>query len=337
MNEHRADVRAARPEAWRSRASDHFDVERQQFFNPAADTDRSIADLLRWWTTSTRRAWPRHVASRTFAPLPTRLPAGAAGLTHIGHATVLVRIGAHTVLTDPVFSSHAGPFGRFGPPRVTPPGIALADLPHIDAVFVSHSHYDHLDVASLRRLDERHAPLFITCLGLKRPLERYGLRTVVELDWWEKTTVGDLTVTVTPAQHWSNRRLFDRRRSLWGGCCLQAPGEARVYFAGDTGYATHFTAIRERLGAPDVALLPIGAYEPRWFMRDAHMNPDDAVRAHRDLQARVSMPIHYGTFRLTDEGFDEPLEDLTAALTAQGLSLTAFRRLAAGESAVLPS
>jgi L-ascorbate metabolism protein UlaG (beta-lactamase superfamily) len=126
------------------------------------------------------------------------------------------------------------------------------------------------------------------------------------------------------------------RRSLWGGCYLDAPGAARVFFAGDSGYASHFTAVRERLGAPDVALLPIGAYEPRWFMRDMHMNPDEAVRAHRDLQARVSVPIHYGTFRLTNEGFDEPLEDLTTALTAHGLSLAAFRRLVAGESAMLP-
>jgi L-ascorbate metabolism protein UlaG (beta-lactamase superfamily) len=323
-------------EAWRSRASDHFDVERQQFFNPEADTDRSIADLLRWWSNSPRRSWPRQIEPRSFAAPPETIPRGAAGVTHIGHATALLRIGDRVVLTDPVFSSHAGPLGRFGPPRIVAPGIALADLPRVDLVFVSHSHYDHLDVASLRQLERRHAPLFVTCLGLKRSLTRWGLGRVVELDWWEQTTLGDLTLTATPAQHWSKRGLFDLRRSLWGGCYLQAPGAARVFFAGDTGYASHFTAIRERLGAPDLALLPIGAYEPRWFMRDAHMNPDDAVRAHRDLAARVSIPIHYGTFRLTDEGFAEPLEDLTAALTAQGLSLAAFRRLAVGESAVLP-
>ena len=336
-NEPRATARAGRPEAWRTRASDHFDVDRQQFFNPGADTDRSLADLLRWWTTSPRRAWPRQVTRQSFPALPAILPRGTAGVTHIGHATVLLRLGDRTVLTDPVFASHAGPLGRFGPPRVIAPGIALDRLPRIDVVFVSHSHYDHLDVASLRQLERRYAPLFVTCLGLKRSLTRYGLGRVVELDWWEQTHLGDLTITVTPAQHWSKRGLFDLRRSLWGGCYLHARGAARVFFAGDTGYASHFAAIRERLGAPDVALLPIGAYEPRWFMRDAHMNPEDAVLAHRDLAARVSAPIHYGTFRLTDEGFDEPLEDLTSALTAHGLSLAAFRRLAVGESAVLPA
>jgi L-ascorbate metabolism protein UlaG (beta-lactamase superfamily) len=321
---------------WRSRATDHFDVEQQQFFNPEANTDRGITDLVRWWANSPRRAWPRQAQRSAFPALPVTRPHGTVGVTHIGHATVLLRIGEHTVITDPVFSPHAGPLGRFGPPRVVEPGVALANLPRIDLVFVSHNHYDHLDVASLRQLERRHAPLFVTGLGLKRQLRRYGLGRVVELDWWEQTTLGDLTLTLTPAQHWSKRGLFDLRRSLWGGCYLHTPGAARVFFAGDTGYASHFTALRERLGAPDVALLPIGAYEPRWFMRDAHMNPEDAVRAHRDLAARVSVPIHYGTFRLTDEGFDEPLEDLTLALASHRLSLAAFRRLAAGESAVLP-
>ena len=327
--------RARQREAWRGLATDHFDVASQRFFNPWADTDRSVRDLLRWWTTAPRRAWPRRVANRPFAPPPSTIPSGAAGITNIGHATVLVRLADTTVLTDPVFSTHAGPLGRFGAVRVRPPGLALDALPPIDVVFVSHNHYDHLDPASLRWLATHRAPLFVTGLGLKRSLERHGLRRVIELDWWQSTTVGSLTLTLTPAQHWSKRGLFDLRRSLWAGCHLHAPGSARVYFAGDTGYAPHFAQIRTRLGAPDVALLPIGAYEPRWFMRDLHMNPEDAVRAHRDLQARVSVPIHYGTFRLTGEGFEEPLEELTLALQAERLSLAAFRRIDVGESAVI--
>jgi L-ascorbate metabolism protein UlaG (beta-lactamase superfamily) len=322
-------------EGWRSQATDHFDVARQQFFNPWADTDRSVRDLLRWWTTSPRRAWPRRVENRASAASGA-LPSGAAGLTNIGHSTILIRLADATVLTDPVFSTHAGPLGRFGPERVRPPGLTPDALPPIDAVFVSHNHYDHLDIASLRWLARHRSPVFVTCLGLKRPLERVGLDRVIELDWWDRTTIGSLTLTVTPAQHWSKRGAFDLRRSLWGGCYLQAPGAARVFFAGDTGYAPHFAEIRQRLGAPDVALLPIGAYEPRWFMRDAHMNPEDAVRAHLDLHARTSTPIHYGTFRLTDEGFEEPLEDLTLALQAAGLSLATFRRLDVGDSAVFP-
>jgi L-ascorbate metabolism protein UlaG (beta-lactamase superfamily) len=322
-------------ERWRERDSDHYDATRRQFFNPWANTDRGLRELLRWQTAGLRRAWPTRVVNRTFPPPPLAAPSGRAVVTSIGHASVLLRVGDTTVLTDPVFSTHAGLFGRFGAARVRPPGVAPAALPPIDVVFVSHNHFDHLDVASLRWLDAHHAPLFVTCLGLRRPLERRGLRRVVELDWWQSTTVGSLTLTVTPAQHWSKRGLFDLRRSLWGGCYLHAADGARVYFAGDTGYAPYFNDIRARLGAPDLALLPIGAYEPRWFMRDAHMNPDDAVRAHRDLGAAVSVPIHYGTFRLTDEGFEEPLEDLTTALEVQGLSVAAFRRLDVGESAVL--
>jgi L-ascorbate metabolism protein UlaG (beta-lactamase superfamily) len=317
-------------------ASDHFDINRNQFFNPWADTDRGLRDLWKWWTTATRGQWPARVDNRAYDPPPSALPEGAAAVTMIGHATLLVRIAGGTMLTDPQFSSHAGAFGRFGAVRVRPPGLALARLPPIDVVFVSHNHYDHLDVRSLRWLEVHHQPTFVTCLGLRRTLKRHGLRRVIELDWWESTTIGGVTVTVTPAQHWSKRALFDLRASLWGGCYLRDAHDARVYFAGDSGYAPFFGEIAERLGPPAVALLPIGAYEPRWFMRDAHMNPDDAARAHRDLRAQVSVPMHYGTFRLTDEGFEQPLRDLATALRTHHLPSSAFHILDVGESALLP-
>jgi L-ascorbate metabolism protein UlaG (beta-lactamase superfamily) len=324
-------------ESWRAHTSDHFDTGRQQFFNPWKNTDKRFSDLVWWWVTSRRRPWPRAIANRSYAPPPAGVDQGACALTSIGHAGMLVRLGGLTLLTDPQFSTHAGAFGRLGPRRVRDPGVARTRLPPVDVVFVSHSHYDHLDIASLRWLDRHRSPLFVTCLGLKRPLERRGLRRVVELDWWESFAAGETLLTITPAQHWSNRTMFDLRRSLWGGCYLRHPSGDGVYFAGDTAYAPFFAEIRDRLGPPAVALLPIGAYEPRWFMQDHHMNPDEAVRAHRDLAARTSVAIHHGFFRLTDEAFDDPVSELVRARHDHGVAADAFRVLDVGESMVLPT
>jgi L-ascorbate metabolism protein UlaG (beta-lactamase superfamily) len=321
-------------EPWRTRASDHFDVERQRFFNPWKHTERGVGDLLRWWWTADRRPWPPSIDNRPY-PAPRKTGGREAALTFVGHACMLVRLGDTTVLTDPQFSTHAGAYGRIGAPAARKPGVALEHLPPIDAVFVSHNHYDHLDLPTLRWLDAHRQPSFITCLGLKRLLEANGIRRVTELDWWEAVPVGNVELTVTPAQHWSNRTLFDRNATLWGGCYLRHDDRATVYFAGDSGYAPCFAEIRDRLGAPGVALLPIGAYEPRWFMGDHHMNPDDAVRAHVDVGARISIAMHFGFFRLTDEGFDEPVHDLSRALVAHGISPEAFRVLDVGESIVL--
>jgi len=324
-------------EHWRGHASDHFDIGRQQFFNPWKNTDKRFTDLFWWWATSRPRPWPRRVANHAYPHPPGSIARGECSLTAVGHASLLIRLGAQTLLTDPQFSTHAGAFGRFGARRVREPGLVRDRLPPIDVVFVSHSHYDHLDIASLRWLDEHRAPLFLTCLGLKRTLERRGLRRVIELDWWDSLAVGDTVLTVTPAQHWSNRTLFDFRRSLWGGCHLRHREGGTVYFAGDTAYAPFFTDIRTRLGPPGVALLPIGAYEPRWFMQDHHMNPDEAVRAHKDLGARTSLGMHYGVFRLTDEAFDDPVRELARARADQGVPADAFRVLDVGESLALPA
>jgi L-ascorbate metabolism protein UlaG (beta-lactamase superfamily) len=320
---------------WRLRASDHYDPATRRFFNPWKDTGKGPADLLRWWATAQRRPWPARVENASY-PGPSRsVGPGEIALTFVGHSSMLVRAGDTTLLTDPHFSTHAGPFGRFGPARVREPGVAPASLPPIGIVFVSHNHYDHLDLPSLRWLDEHRSPLFVTCLGLKAMLEHEGLRRVVELDWWDEVHVGDVTLTVTPAQHWSNRSMFDRFATLWGGCYVRQQSGATVYFAGDSGYAPCFSDVRARLGAPDVALLPVGAYEPRWFMRDSHMNPDDAVRAHLDLGARTSVGIHFGCFRLADEGFVDPVAGLAAARRAHGVASDAFRVLDVGESVVL--
>jgi L-ascorbate metabolism protein UlaG (beta-lactamase superfamily) len=253
----------------------------------------------------------------------------------VAHACVLVRLDGFTLLTDPQFSTHAGPFGRLGSARVRPPGLEPRALPAVNAVFISHNHYDHLDIASLRWLTAQRAPTFVTPLGLKRPLERQGISPVIELDWWESTDVLGAEITVTPAQHWSNRLIFDRRKTLWGGCALRVPDAPLVYFAGDTGYAPFFTTVRERLGAPDIALMPIGAYEPRWFMLPMHMNPADAVRAHQDVGARHSIATHHSYFRLANDGFEAPARLLADARAAAGVPPDDFRVLDVGESVVL--
>src|SRR6185503_7337082 len=178
------------------------------------------------------------------------------------------------VLTDPVWSERVSPVSWAGPKRVRPPGLAFEQLPRIDVVLISHNHYDHLDLDTLRRLERAHQPLFVTCLGNRAFLAQHGLGRVTELDWWDTAPVGSGRVLCTPAQHWSGRGLSDRNRTLWGGFVIEL-ADRTVYFAGDTGYCAQFAEIRSRYGVVDVALLPIAAYKPRWFMREQHMNPDE--------------------------------------------------------------
>jgi L-ascorbate metabolism protein UlaG (beta-lactamase superfamily) len=305
-------------------ASDHFDGRR--FFNPGVSTDKGFRDLWRWWRAGGRTLWPRRVEDGRQSPPPHAIDEGRVAATFVGQATFLLQLPGLNLLTDPVFSERVSPVGWAGPRRARDPGIAWSDLPPVGAVLLSHNHYDHMDLPTLRRLKDLCDPVVVTGLGNARTLRRTGLRAV-ELDWWQDFELpGGARATYVPAQHWSGRRLVDRRRALWGGFVIEAPDAPSVYFAGDTGYAQHsFRAVRERLGAPDLALLPIGAYEPRWFMAAQHMDPDDAVRAHLDLGAGLSLAMHFGTFQLTDEGIDVPLQALAAALERHGVPQDAFR------------
>jgi L-ascorbate metabolism protein UlaG (beta-lactamase superfamily) len=301
--------------------SDHSDGER--FFNVSGQGPRHAGDVFKWWRTRVPRKWPPSVPVARVAPPPARAPAGRIAATFIGHSTFLVQTGRAAILTDPMFTTHAGPFGRLGPRRVRRAAHGIADLPAVDLVLVSHNHYDHLQPASLRELDARFRPAFVTTLGNARFLRGIGLRRVSELDWWSREQVGDVVVTCTPAQHFSARGLRDRNRTLWGGFGLAVAGRS-IFFAGDTGYCGHFVEIGARLPAIDVAFIPIGAYEPRWFMAPVHVNPQEAVRIHLDLQARVSVGMHFGTFPLADEGLDDPVKHLLAARDAAGVEPTAF-------------
>jgi len=297
--------------------------------------------------------------------------------TFIGHATVLVQVptanGSLNVLTDPVFGERASPVSFAGPKRFQPPGVALKDLPRIDLVLISHNHYDHLDEDSVKALNAQAGgpPLFVVPLGIKPWLAERGITHAVELDWWDSVTLpatpsaasaqplvqrngagidagansDAVQVFLTPAQHWSARGLGDRMKTLWGGFALLSP-KLHVFYSGDTGYSKDFADIQARLaprqadaqgGGFDLALLPVGAYEPRWFMKDQHVNPDESVRIHRELHAKRSLGVHWGTFSLTDEALDQPPKDLAAARKAQGVADDAFFTLAIGETRKLPA
>jgi len=254
-------------------------------------------------------------------------------VTWIGHATVLLRVGGLSILTDPQFSPRASPLAFAGPVRVVEPAIALEALPHIDAVLISHSHYDHLDAASVQALAAQPggSPRFYVGLGLKSWFTSLGITDVEELDWWEVREHSGTVVRFVPVQHWSARTPWDRNRTLWGGFVVESGG-LRIFFAGDTGYSRDFRDIAARVGPIDLAAIPIGAYAPRWFMRSQHVNPEEAVQIHLDLQARQSVAIHWGTFVLTDESLYEPPERLRAALAARRLPQEAFWVLKHGET-----
>lgn len=245
-------------------------------------------------------------------------------MTWIGHASFLIQIGGCNVLTDPMWGQRASPLSFAGPRRCAPPGMALADLPPVDVVLQSHNHYDHLDAETVRNLAAAHrdAAWFVP-LGLRPLIRRLGVSRVSEFDWWERGATGPLDLICAPAQHFSGRGPIDRNRSLWCSWAIRA-GPRAVYFGGDSGYHPDFAALGARLGPFDAVLLPIGAYEPRWFMKPVHMDPEEAVRAYRDLTAdRAGVTLfggmHWGTFQLTDEPLDEPPLRTATAWKAAGL------------------
>lgn len=306
------------------------------FRNPYGSTGKSLADFLRWQ--AERRGKRIPAPQRDLSPVVpdldfihschTRLAA-----TWIGHSTVLVQLAGLNILTDPVFSDRASPLPWSGPRRWQPPGLALEDLPRIDLVLLSHNHYDHLDAASVKALARQAggSPLFVVPLGVEPWMAAAGIERVQALDWWDELMVGEAKVHFVPAQHWSGRTGIDRNRSLWGGFVVEAEGRS-VYFAGDTGYSADFIRIGRRFGEINLALIPIGSYQPRWFMGPQHVDPAEAVKIHQDVRARRSIGIHWGTFQLADDALDAAPAELDAALKAAGLSPKAFVTLRHGQT-----
>jgi N-acyl-phosphatidylethanolamine-hydrolysing phospholipase D len=272
---------------------------------------KGFAPLFRWFLerNTTRRPPPdpRRTAFPVATPATGRALAGnELAVTWVGQSTALIEFPGFRVLTDPMWGRYAAPLPAASLRRWVEPPLPLESLPRLDAVIVSHNHYDHLDAPTIRRLARLQPGVsWVTPLGNAPLLRRLGAGQVTELDWWGETTVGEGVIAATPAQHFSARGPRDRDRALWAGFAIRA-GRRRVFFAGDTGYHPEFAAIGERFGTFDVQLLPVGAYEPRWFMRPVHMDPTEALAAWRELGGGILVPIHWGTFKLTDEPMDEP-------------------------------
>ena len=318
--------------------SDHFDGKR--FFQPGLpDSDKSLLDVLRWRVLGKRNPWPRVVPART----GVRPPGATENLqvTAIGHASLLIQVAGCNILLDPVWAERASPLSRLGPRRRNPPAVALADLPPIHVLLLSHNHYDHMDLKTIEILWRTHRPHIFSPLGNDGVIHRAAPHIpVTTADWWESLTFSEhISFTVVPSYHWSSRGLGDRRMALWGGFILRTPAET-IYFAGDTAYRDGkiFAEIRTRYAPLSVAILPIGAYDPQWFMQTQHCTPEQAVRIAIECGARQMLGVHWDTFPLTDEPFREPGERLlaaaaaaTAAAAAASLPATRFVALQPGD------
>jgi len=319
---------------YRGPATNHFDG--RKFHNLEPPEKRGFVDFLRWQLTARRGEWNKWTDSERGPVPPRRVNGQDLRVTFVNHATVLLQTEGLNILTDPVWAERASPVAWAGPKRHRPPGLRFEDLPPIDLVLISHNHYDHLDIKTLERLRAEHRPRFVTGLGNRTLLDARGIGDVRELDWWEAAKVSDrLSVTCVPAKHFSGRGLSDADATLWCGYVVRGPGGS-IYFAGDTGMGSHFAEIKDQFGPLRLALLPIGAYLPRWFMHPVHISPDEATELHELLEARVSMAIHFGTFALGDDGEFEPVKKLRAALKNKDKTDSHFWVLEHGEGRDVP-
>ena len=329
------------PAIWISRmktysgpVSDHFDG--LHFLDPDGSPPKSLLELLRWQFGSGRQraSWPDWVPSPYADTPPAKVTGDKVRLSFVGHASWLIQASGVNLLIDPVWSMRASPFTFAGPKRRNDPGIAFDALPKIDVVLVSHGHYDHLDVATLSRLVEKFSPRVITPLGNDVTMRKAdGAIKAESFDWKDRVELGSgLAVTLVPTRHWSARGLFDRNKALWASFVLETPA-GKLYIVSDSGYGdgTHFRNVGQAHGPLRLAILPIGAYEPRWFMRDQHMNPSDAVKALADCGAQQALAHHHGTFQLTDEAIDAPVIALGEALDAARIPREKFAVLKPGQ------
>jgi L-ascorbate metabolism protein UlaG (beta-lactamase superfamily) len=316
--------------------SDHFDGLR--FHSPVEPPAKTLLELAWMFLGKTRRRWPRAPASARRDKPPERVD--GLRLCLVGHASILLQVAGLNLLVDPVWAERVGPVSFAGPKRAGAPGIDFAALPPIDAILVTHNHYDHLDGPTIARLWQRFRPRVIAPLGNDAIIRRYDSAIQAEThDWGDCVALSDrLTVHIEPAFHWSGRNLRDRRMALWCSFVLAGAAGSVLYHIGDTGYGdgSIFGRIRTRYGPPEVALLPIGAYEPRWFMQAQHIDPSEAVRIMLDCGAARAFGHHWGTFQLTQEPMEAPMRDLASALAAEGISPDRFQPLRPGEPVELP-
>ncbi len=314
--------------------SDHYDGQR--FYVPGHDGDKTRKELLKMMFGGKRAAWPRQFNSPfSHKPEPR---VDALRSTLIGHASFLVQVAGLNLLIDPVFAERASPLSFAGPKRVNAPGVALQDLPPIDAVLLTHNHYDHLDKTNLWKLEREHHPQFVTPLGVDENLMRRKTQVskVATLDWGQSFSLGHITVHAVPTYHWSARGTGDRRKTLWCSFVITTPNSV-IYHIGDTGYgAGEFSKqVKQDFGAVTLAHIPIGAYEPRWFMKDAHVNPEEAVQIFQDCGAANAIGHHWGTFQLTDESIIQPQQDLALALARANIAEAQFQAFRPGQAITL--
>lgn len=291
--------------------TDHYDGER--FYHAGRSSDKSFWSVIKWTFTRPDANYPDWIENSYKPELPTSLDLAQVAVTFVNHASFLLQTKNYNFLTDPLWSERTSPVNFAGPKRIRKPGIELDQLPAIQFILISHNHYDHMDIDTIEKLHEKFSPVFIMPLGNATYLEHIKGLKVVELDWWESHTINSAKITLVPARHWSSRTLTDKRKALWGGFVVEAD-QQKIYFSGDSGYSeTVFKKIGETFKGFDLSLLPIGAYEPRWFMKENHMNPEEAVIVHQEVQSAQSLGMHYGCFRLSDEKWEQPAMDLEAA------------------------
>lgn len=307
---------------YRGPVSDHFDGKR--FINPGGNNVGGFRELIKWTRERQRGEWKEDM-SPEYGPAPVeRVEGDSIVVTFVNHSTFLVQTGGLNILTDPVWSEYASPVSFAGPKRMRLPGIRFEDLPAIDIVLLTHNHYDHLDINTLKKLARLFNPVIYTPLGVGLYLKKKGINNYIEMDWWDETKLSNGSkLLCTPAKHFSGRGMFDRFRTLWSGFAIQT-GKGSIYYSGDTGFGEFFNEIAARISPVRLAFLPIGAYRPQWFMSPIHTSPADAVRIHQILQSAQSIGMHFGTFPLADDGMEEPAKDLEIALEKEGVPAENF-------------
>jgi len=325
----------SRTASYKGPASENFDGTR--FFHP--ERDYTFSEMVKWMWTMNPAEWPEWIENPTHPAPPKRVGKGDIRITHINHATMLIQTDDVNILTDPIWSERSSPVSWAGPKRVRAPGVSLADLPPIDVILISHDHYDHLDLTTLKQLTSSHEPIILAGLGVGKLLKSEGIQNLTEMDWWQDydRLPNNLRVVFVPARHNSGRGLLDKNKTLWGGFVIES-SSGRIYFSGDSAYGKFLADIKRKFGQFRVAILAIGHYEPRWMMKTHHMNPDDAVKLHRLMNVEQSVGMHFGTFGgHNDEAVDAHEEDLSTALEKYDVPNSQFWLLGFGEGRNVPS
>ena len=306
---------------YRGAVSDHFDGKK--FINPGGAQPLGFKELFKWFRTRQRGEWIELKEVPSGLPPTEKIEGDSIVITFVNHSTFLIQTQGLNILTDPIWSERAGPVSFVGPRRKRPPGIRFEDLPKIDIILLTHNHYDHLDIRTLKKLSAEYGPKIFCPLGVGKYLEKKGIGNISEMDWWDEISIDQGVLLCTPAQHFSGRGMFDRDRTLWCGFALQTE-KGSIYYSGDTGYGDFFNEIAKRISPVRLSFLPIGAYKPQWFMSSIHTSPVDAIRIHQIIKSPKSIGMHFGTFPLADDGMEEPGNTLKDLLKREGIPESEF-------------